>query len=95
MDETYISKEDYYLCDTFYCFLNAIEWFEDKIVIGLLEDGTILFMVKEKYNYRVADYTSKERYTDGCAIYWSDISKAWELYDGEQCYSFELPEEIY
>lgn len=96
-----IQQHEMYICDCFYLgeafynFLNAIESFRDKIVIGLLEDGTILFMVKEKYNYDGKRNTNRRRYEDGCAIYWSDASKAWELYDRDQYYSFELPKEIY
>lgn len=93
--ETYINCDCYYIGESFYYFLKAIEWFRDKIVIGLLEDGTILFMVKEKYNYDGLRSTKQIRYDDGCEIDWSNTSKAWKLYDREQCYSFELPKEIY
>jgi len=94
-DETYISDMDYCLCESFERFLDEIESFRDKIVIGLLEDGTILFMVKQKYDYYTANKRNQRRYNDGCAIYWNSRHLAWELYDEEQCYSFELPEEIY
>ena len=84
-----------YISESFFGFLNAVEYFRNKIVIGLLEDGTILFMVKGKTNADDIRNTKLARYDDGCEIHWSDASKAWKLYEGEECYSFELPNEIY
>ena len=91
----YINCDCYYISERFYDFLQEVTYFRDKMVIGLLENGTILFMVKEKDNCSVWITEKQRRYDDGYAIYWSRESKAWRLYDREQCYSFELPKDIY
>lgn len=74
-------------------FINEIREFQQRIAIGLLEDGTIIFMIKSETGRLSCNRNYK--YNDGCEIYWSDETTAWELCDGGQTYSFELPKEIY
>lgn len=78
--------------DCFWLFIEEIGVLQNSIVVGLLEDGTIIFMVKLN---EINDYSKMGRYYDGCEIRWSDVNTAWELYDGQQRYAFELPKEIY
>lgn len=86
-------RDIYYEYDIFREFIKEIRSFQEKIVIGLLEDGTMLFMIKnEQDNLTQALNTT---YNDGCEIYWSNEIDAWELRDGLLSYSFELPKEIY
>lgn len=73
-------------------FIEEIGVLQNNIVVGLLEDGTIIFMVKLREQN---EYSKMTRYYDGCEIHWSDENTAWELYDGYQRYAFELPKEIY
>lgn len=91
-NKLYFDYSSYYHRDVFDSFIREIRSFQQRIVIGLLEDGTIIFMVKleQENNGYEAD-----SYYDGCEIYWSDKNVAWELYDGEYTYAFELPKEIY
>lgn len=79
--------------DIFISFIEEIRWFQERIVIGLLEDGTILFMIKSETNNLHQEQNNT--YNDGCEIYWSNEIDAWELREGPRSYSFELPKEIY
>lgn len=73
-------------------FIEQILYFQRRITIGLLEDGTILFLIKSE----PGDSTKEiNQYSDGYSIHWSHQSKAWELHDRKQRYYFELPHEIY
>lgn len=92
-DDLYEENVDYRFGVEFDNFIDVIKNFQEKIVIGLLVDGTILFMIKEE-NLSVRSREEK-RYNDGFSIHWSKQNAAWELYDGEQRYWFELPKEIY
>lgn len=98
----YLAEHQYERCaycdiiyrdDAFVTFIEEIKRFQQRIVIGLLEDGTILFMIKNVQD----DLYQKQNasYKDGCEIHWSNGVDAWELRDGQQSYSFELPKEIY
>lgn len=91
--ERRVYRDDNYKDDIFVSFINEIRWFQDRIVIGLLEDGTILFMIKNGQDNFYQEQNNT--YNDGCEILWSNEVDAWELRDGRQSYSFELPKEIY
>lgn len=90
--EKYLDLPYGQLDNSFIYFIEEIGVLQNNIVVGLLEDGTIIFMVKLNAQN---DYSKKDRYYDGCEIHWSDENVAWELYDGCQRYAFELPKEIY
>ena len=65
---------------------------QGKMAVGLLEDGTIIFLVKETEEYEVLHSVE---YTDGCSIHWADQASAWKLKSNKEVYYFELPREIY
>lgn len=81
-------------CGEWYAYIHEIEQIEQSTTIGLLEDGTILFLLQ-------ADEEERELYTnhihnDGCTIHWSgEQDGSWVLRDRENVYYFELPTEIY
>lgn len=98
----YIAEHQYERCESyeinyqdyvFRTFIEEIKRFQERIVIGLLEEGTILFMIKNEQDNLYQKQNNS--YKDGCEIYWSNEVDAWELRDGQQSYSFELPKEIY
>ena len=79
--------------ETLQSFLEELENLRRKTSIGLLDDGTLLFLVRLEPNVA---YLSGRSYDDGCSIHWSnDDRRYWVLRDREKCYGFELPEEIY
>lgn len=96
MSDFYLDYANYHYAydfdDVLNSFIEEIRSFQERSVIGLLEDGTIIFMIK--LNQRNNNYMV-DKYYDGCEIYWSNENTAWELDDGEQRYAFELPNEIY
>lgn len=86
--------ENRFDCYEWYAYIHEIEQIEQSTTIGLLEDGTILFLLQ-------ADEENREFYTnymhnDGCTIHWSrEQDGSWVLHDRENVYYFELPSEIY
>ena len=86
--------ENRFDCREWYAYIDEIEEIEQSTTIGLLEDGTILFLLQ-------ADEEDREIYTnyihnDGCTIHWSrEQDGSWVLHDRENVYCFELPTEIY
>ena len=86
--------ENRFDCYEWYAYIHEIEQIEQSTTIGLLEDGTILFLLQ-------ADEEDREFYTnyihnDGCTIHWSrERDGSWVLHDRENVYYFELPTEIY
>lgn len=74
-------------------YIKEIEAIEQYITIGLLEDGTLLFLLQAgEGRTRVYDDTQE----DGCTIRWcSEQDSTWVLNDKGTVYYFELPNEIY
>ena len=88
---TYVNRYD---SNEWQIYLEEVEKIERQITIGLLEDGTLLFLLQSeqkcKHNY---GYETRE---DGCTIHWhSDKDSTWVLNDHGTAYYFELPKEIY
>ena len=75
-------------------YIEEIELIEERITIGLLEDGTLLFLLRaEQEESRV--YASEIR-EDGCTIHWyRENDSTWVLNNHGMVYHFELPKEIY
>lgn len=93
--DTHFSVEySYELKGTYMGFFEEVERFQRRITIGLLEDGTIIFLVKPEDEFESLNRTGNI-YNDGFTIHWSEEKTAWTLCDGEQKYYFELPDEIY
>lgn len=62
-----------------------------RMHIGLLENGSILFLFKPL----VPDEDRRRAYTDGYSLHWSDAHQYWSLYEGgRETYCFELPSEL-
>ena len=75
-------------------FWTEISILEDKVTIGLLHDGTILFLIVQGNNDLFDQ--NYEIFDDGFSIHWSsEQDNTWILIDKEQHYYFELPNEIY
>lgn len=75
-------------------YIEEIEFIESRITIGLLEDGTLLFLLQagqeENSLYR------PQMGEDGCTIHWNhENDSAWVLHNRGTVYHFELPREIY
>lgn len=75
-------------------YIEEIEFIEDRITIGLLEDGTILFLLHA--NQEEAILYESEIQTDGCSIHWHrGDDSTWVLSNRGTVYHFELPRDIY
>lgn len=75
-------------------YIEEIEVIESRIAIGLLEDGTLLFLLQagqeENRLYR------PQMWEDGCTIHWDHgDDSTWVLHNRGMVYHFELPREIY
>lgn len=80
--------------DEWRTYIEEIELIAHRVTIGLLEDGTLLFLlqaeqaVNELYHSDVRD--------DGCTIHWHrGDDSTWVLNNHGMVYHFELPREIY
>lgn len=69
------------------CFLEEVEDIAERMKIGLLENGTLLFLLKDANGLH-----QKREYRDGCTLHWERERKSWELRTGEETYYFELPD---
>lgn len=75
-------------------FFSEISILEDKVTIGLLNDGTILFLISQANSNLI--YQNYEIFDDGFSIHWSsEQDNTWVLNDKKRQYYFELPNEIY
>lgn len=81
-------------CDEWLTYLEEVESIASKITVGLLEDGTLLFLLKNgKGN---SESHNVEWQGDGCTIWWdSGDDSTWILNDHGVSYYFELPKELY
>ncbi len=84
---------DSFGCDEWRTYIEEIELIENRVTIGLLEDGTLLFLlqaeqaVNELYHSDIRD--------DGCTIHWSsEYESTWVLNNHGMVYYFELPKDI-
>ncbi len=79
---------------TWEAFLDEVQALQNRTSIGLLDDGTILFLVKLEPHE--AAQNQHRSYEDGCSIHWSSGNlRYWVLRDGNRSYGFELPEEMF
>lgn len=75
-------------------YIEEIEIIEQSISIGLLEDGTLLFLLRTEPVYN--DTSAFNIQEDECTIHWSaEQDNTWVLNKREAVYLFELPNEIY
>ncbi len=80
-------------CDEWNAYISEIESIEERITIGLLDDGTIIFLLQAEEDERANYYTSPN---DGCTIHWSsENDSSWILANEGKYYFFELPRELY
>ena len=89
--EAYTHAEGF---DSMQAFLSEVFRLQELTTIGLLEDGTILFLIRSAKSERFAkNYRS---HWDGYSIHWdAQDENTWILSNNEQMYSFELPKEIH
>ena len=81
-------------CDEWRTYIEEIEAIVDQITVGLLEDGTLLFLLQAEQAVN-ALYRSEIR-SDGYTIHWSSEDEStWVLSNQGTVYLFELPREIY
>lgn len=79
--------------DLLFAFFNCLDKLEKRVQIGLLEDGTMLFLLRCDYRPSCCNYN--DYYDDGYTLHWDNEGKFWYLINGDECYAFELPEEMY
>ncbi|MBR2906461.1 MAG: hypothetical protein IKC26_00260 [Clostridia bacterium] len=81
-------------CNEWNSYVQEIERIEEFTTIGLLEDGTILFLLQADEKDR--DFYTNYIHNDGCTIHWNrEQDGSWVLNDRGSIYYFELPTEIY
>ena len=81
-------------CNEWRTYFEEIENIEQNITIGLLEDGTLIFLLKAEPEY--ARLYNENVQEDGCTIHWGrENDNTWVLNDHGIVYCFELPMEIY
>lgn len=89
-----IVSPDSFDCDEWRTYIEEIEAIESCITIGLLEDGTLLFLLQVEQAVNEA-YRSDIR-NDGCTIHWyRGDESTWVLNNHGIAYHFELPNEIF
>lgn len=69
-------------------FLEYIDDLKSRVKIGLLENGTILFLCQDK-NYQEADRPNSD-----FKLYWEWEKNYWTLTNNYLTYNFELPKEM-
>lgn len=89
-----IVSPDSFDCDEWRTYIEEIALIEQHITIGLLEDGTLIFLLQAEQAVNEA-YRSGIR-DDGCTIHWyRGDDNTWVLNNHGMVYHFELPKEIY
>ena len=85
---------DSFDCNEWRTYIEEIENIERNITIGLLEDGTLLFLLQTGQEH--AGLYDNDVQEDGCTIHWySDNDNTWVLNNHGTIYYFELPKELY
>ena len=80
-------------CDEWNTYISEIESIEKRITIGLLDDGTIIFLLQVEECESFAFFNSEH---DGCTIHWfNKDDSSWILANEGKYYCFELPRELY
>lgn len=81
-------------CNEWSTYFEEIEAIERQMTIGLLEDGTLLFLLKAEQTD--ANFYINDMQEDGCTIHWSSQNDStWVLSNKGEVYYFELPKAIY
>jgi len=91
-DEEYIQYVEYYIDETpigrFNSFFANVKDIADNICLGVLENGTILFLYKTENNRPEND----RRYNDGFELHYTNEKRSnWYILTNEYKYEFELP----
>ena len=85
---------DCFECNEWRAYFGEVERIAHQITIGLLEDGTIIFLLNAGQEY--SRIYNSEIQGDGCTIHWySEDDSTWVLNDHGTIYHFELPKELY
>lgn len=94
LDSDIPASADRFDCNEWHTYIEEIERIANHITIGLLEDGTLLFLLQAEQTGN-ALYPLNAQY-DGCTIHWSqENDSTWILNNRGMVYHFELPREIY
>lgn len=81
-------------CDEWRTYFEEVVNIEKQITIGLLENGTLLFLLQMDEEH--AGIYKDELQEDGCTIHWyGNNDSTWVLNDHGRVYCFELPKELY
>lgn len=87
-------RVDRFDCNAWRTYIEEVERIAHQITIGLLEDGTIIFLLYGGQEH--ARIYNGEMQDDGCTIHWySENDSTWVLNDHGTVYYFELPKELY
>lgn len=85
---------DSFDCDEWRTYIEEIELIAHRVTIGLLEDGTLLFLLQA--GQAVNELYHSDMRDDGCTIHWyPGDDSTWVLNNHGIVYHFELPKEIY
>ncbi len=86
--------KEFFECNEWSQYIEEIEKLISQITIGLLEDGTILFLLcSGDKDLRIYNAEPQD---DGCTIYWyKKNDSTWVLQNKGVEYYFELPQELY
>lgn len=85
---------DRFDCDEWRTYIEEIELIAHRVTIGLLEDGTLLFLLQAEQAVNELYYSDVR--DDGCTIHWHcGDDSTWVLNNHGMVYHFELPKEIY
>jgi hypothetical protein len=71
-------------------FREEVSVFASRVRFGVLENGTMLFLIREESTHCEFD----SPYQDGFELHWSGEGKYWELTNNSNVYQFELPIEL-
>lgn len=97
-DMMFYSENEIYVgnivCNEWSAYIAEVERISRQITIGLLEDGTLLFLLQSGQT-REQVYNVDPQYS-GCTIHWySENDSTWVLNDRGTAYYFELPKDLY
>ena len=91
------SKNEYYddrIWELADAFIQEVDNLAQKVKIGLLENGLILFLVENEKNNPHLITDDWMDYGDGYTLHWADDKKSWLLCNRDKSYYFELPDDL-
>ena len=73
-------------------YIKLLDDFVEKSQIAMLENGTLLFLIKGvDDNY----HQDNSKYGDGVSLHWGGENNIWVLHNAKEKYYFELPDKLF